>query len=86
MFLLDTLDSMPRLRVSDSLMKVFLWVLKEGGAQDVPSFKQLRDVQTKLREMSGTPSTLYKSAHGNLFYMNDIRKIIANVSRHTCFI
>ena len=79
MFLLDTLDSMPRLRVSDSLMKVFLWVLKESGAQDVPSFNRLRDVQTKLRETSGSPSKLYKSAHGNLFYMNDIRKIIANV-------
>lgn len=86
MFLLDTLDSMPRLRVSDSLMKVFLWVLKESGAQDVPSFKRLRDVQKKLRETSGTPSKLYKSAHGNLFYMNDIRKIIANVSCLMCFI
>jgi len=61
-------------------MKVFLWVLKESGAEGVPSFKQLRDVQTKLRETSGTPSELHKSAHGNLFYMNDIRKIVANVS------
>ena len=80
MFLLDTLDSMPRLRVSDSLMKVFLWVLEQSGVQDVPSFKRLRDVQTKLRETSGAPSELYKSAHGNLFYMNDIRNLIANVS------
>jgi hypothetical protein len=74
------LDSMPRLRISDSLMKVFLWILKESGAPDVPSFKQLRDIQARFREKSGTPSTLYKSAHGNLFYMNDIRKIITNVS------
>ncbi|KAF9783812.1 hypothetical protein BJ322DRAFT_1021595 [Thelephora terrestris] len=78
MFLLDTLDSMPRLHVSDSLMKVFLWVLKESGVQSVPSFRQLRDTQAKLCETSGTPSKLYKSAHGNLFYMNDIRKIITN--------
>ena len=79
MFLLDTLDSMPRLRVSDSLMKVFLWVLKECGAPDVPSFKRFRDTQAKLRDDTGATSTLYKSPHGNLFYMNDIRKIIANV-------
>lgn len=79
MFLLDTLDSMPRLRVSDSLMKVFLWVLKECGTSDVPSFKQLRDTQAKLRDTTGVTSTLHKSPHGNLFYMNDIRKIIANV-------
>lgn len=84
MFLLDTLDSMPQLRVSDSLMKVFLWVLKESGAQNVPSFGQLRDVQAKLRQTSGVPSKLYKSAHGNLFYMNDIRKIVANVGQDAC--
>jgi len=79
MFLLDTLDSMPRLRVSDSLMRVFLWILKECGAPDVPSFKKLRDTQAKLRDETGVTSTLYKSPHGNLFYMNDIQKIVANV-------
>ena len=81
MFLLDTLDNMPHLRVSDSLIKVFLWILKESGAQGVPSFKQLRGLQAKLRETSGTPSKLYKSAHGNLFYMNDLRETVANVSQ-----
>ena len=80
MFLLDTLDNMPRLRVLDSLMKVFLSILRECGAPDVPSFKHLRDTQTKLRDTTGATSKLHKSAHGNLFYMNDIRKIIANVS------
>ena len=83
MFLLDTLDNMPRQRISDSLMKVFLWILKECGAPDVPSFKRLRDTQSKLRDTTGATSTLHKSAHGNLFYMNDIRKIVANVGFHT---
>ncbi|KAF9644917.1 hypothetical protein BDM02DRAFT_3157045 [Thelephora ganbajun] len=78
MFLLDTLDSMPRLRVSDSLMKVFLWILKECGAPDVPSFKQMRTTQATLRETTGVTSTLHKSTHGNLFYMNDIRRIISD--------
>jgi len=79
MFLLDTLDSMPRLRVLDSLMRVFLWILKECGAPDMPSFKKLRDTQAKLHDETGVTSTLYKSPHGNLFYMNDIQKIVANV-------
>jgi hypothetical protein len=79
MFLLDTLDSMPRLRVSDSLMKVFLWVLKASGTPDVPSFNELRKVQETLRDSSGVPSRLYKSACGNVFYMNDIRSIVTKV-------
>ena len=79
MFLLDTLDSMPCLRVSDSLMRVFLWILEESGVPGVPSLHQLREVQATLRDSSGVPSELRKSAHSNLFYMNNIGSIISMV-------
>ncbi|EKM48298.1 uncharacterized protein PHACADRAFT_109167 [Phanerochaete carnosa HHB-10118-sp] len=77
MFLLDTIDNLPRCPVSNSLMQVFLWTLKETGARDVPSLYKLRHTQEKLRQKCGVPSIQCQSELGNVFYMNDIRSIIA---------
>ncbi|KAF8140706.1 hypothetical protein K438DRAFT_1531072, partial [Mycena galopus ATCC 62051] len=76
-FLLNILDNMPRLRISNSLMRVFLWILRESGAKDVPSFDHLRHVQKEIRGEYGIPSIPCKSALGNVFYINDPRAIIA---------
>lgn len=60
-------------------MKVFLWVLREAGVRDVPSFASLRQIQSNLRTECGIPTNQYKSAQGNTYFMNDMQKIIANV-------
>ncbi|KAJ7215095.1 hypothetical protein B0H12DRAFT_961151, partial [Mycena haematopus] len=76
-FLLNILDNMPRLRVSSSLMCVFLWMLRESGAKDVPSFERLRQAQKTIRAEYGIPSIPCKSPLGNVFFINDPRTIIA---------
>ncbi|KAF8881648.1 hypothetical protein CPB85DRAFT_1378298 [Mucidula mucida] len=77
MFLLDTLDNLSRLRISNSLMCVFLWILRELGAPDVPSFDHLRNIQKSIRSRSGIPTIPAKSHFGNIFYINDPRHLIA---------
>jgi hypothetical protein len=48
MLLLDALDNLPRLRVSDSLMKVFLYILRECGVKNVPSHYKFQKKQDEL--------------------------------------
>ena len=78
-FLLDALDNLPRLRVSDSLMKAFLWLLREAGVRDVPSFASFREIQSHLRTECGIPTHQHESVQGNIYFMNDIQRIIAKV-------
>ncbi|KAJ7049000.1 hypothetical protein C8F01DRAFT_1355847 [Mycena amicta] len=79
MFLLNAADNVPRLRISESQMKLWLWILKECGVKGVPNVKSLRKFQESLRTGgSGVPTIECKSVQGKVFYMNDIRKMVAN--------
>lgn len=80
MFLLDTIDNLPRLRISSSIMKVILWLLRVCGIRDVPSYKALRKVQEDIQKDAGIPTLHRKSPQGHTFSFNDPRALIANVS------
>ena len=79
MFLLDILDNLPRMRISNGLMNIFLWILREGGAHDVLTLYHLRQVQASLRKSTGVPTTQHQSPKGNVYSMNDPRTLVAMV-------
>ncbi|TFY60326.1 hypothetical protein EVJ58_g5221 [Rhodofomes roseus] len=70
MFILDLLDNLPRLRLSDDHMKVFIWALKECGALNVPTFTHLRAQQARLTKEMNIQTTHHVSAQSNHFYAN----------------
>jgi hypothetical protein len=82
LFLLDWLNNMPCHRISSSLMKAILFVLREGGANNVPSFSHLQRTQVAIRETFAVDTLRFESQNGNIFFMNSIPQIIARVS-HT---
>ncbi|KAJ7196272.1 hypothetical protein GGX14DRAFT_403477 [Mycena pura] len=76
MLLLDICDNLPRLPVSESLMRTFIWILKECGAKDVPSLDALRKTQKTLRSQCGIPTIPCTSVQGKNFCINDPTAII----------
>ncbi|KAJ7875206.1 hypothetical protein B0H13DRAFT_2236125 [Mycena leptocephala] len=56
---------------------MILWIMDACGARDVPSFNKFRAMQKHIRKMVGVRSEAHKSSLGNLFYVNDIRDLIA---------
>ncbi|KAF8147592.1 hypothetical protein K438DRAFT_1910535 [Mycena galopus ATCC 62051] len=87
MFMLDMLDNLPRLRLSDDHLKAIIWVMKECGTPNVPSFYALRKMQAKLLFETSTWSEIVTRAVGlkpkhhtsvlnNQFYMNHPNDLI----------
>lgn len=77
--MMDLLDNMPRLRLSEAHMRLILWVMKESGCPDVPSLYKLRRTQQSLQETMGVRTRQYRSQLGNIFFMNDIPQMISKV-------
>ncbi|KAF7773552.1 hypothetical protein Agabi119p4_5719 [Agaricus bisporus var. burnettii] len=69
-FYLDLLDHLPRLRLSDDQLKAVIWVMKQSGTRNVPSFYCLRKVQEKISSSFFTPEK-YISIKGTEFWMNN---------------
>ncbi|THU79421.1 hypothetical protein K435DRAFT_875476 [Dendrothele bispora CBS 962.96] len=77
MFMLDLLDNLPRLRLSDEHLKAIIWVMRECGTPNVPTFSALRKAQSDLMEKFQLQSIHHVSPMGNHFFMNHPAKLIA---------
>ncbi|THV03123.1 hypothetical protein K435DRAFT_852192 [Dendrothele bispora CBS 962.96] len=76
-FMLDLLDNLPRLRLSDDHLKAIIWVMKECGTPNVSTFSALRKVQEALTREFKLTSKPHKSALENHFYMNQPAALLA---------
>ncbi|KAL1683065.1 hypothetical protein EV122DRAFT_202246, partial [Schizophyllum commune] len=90
--LLDIIDNLPRLRMSSNQLRIILWLLKECGVQQVPSYDKFRDMQKAVSETCGTTSTdAHTSSLGNHFFTNNVAHSISldfanpKVARHLNF-
>ncbi|KAJ7218497.1 hypothetical protein GGX14DRAFT_560838 [Mycena pura] len=78
-FLLDFIDNLPRLRLSSALLRMVIFVLKQYRCQDpVPSYDTFRKFQKELRGQCGVATIPCRSPLGNVFFMNDVKQLIAN--------
>jgi hypothetical protein len=68
--LLDVLDSLPRLRISGSIMNMILWLLDRLGVKGVPCLSTLRKMQALVRQICVAEPTAMTSSLGNNFTLN----------------
>ncbi|KAJ7239090.1 hypothetical protein C8J57DRAFT_1528367 [Mycena rebaudengoi] len=81
MFMLDLLDNLPHLRLSDDQLKTIIWVMRECKTPDVPSFSALRKKQAQLTKDINLRTLGHVSAMGNEFYMNHPAELRALVGK-----
>ena len=79
MYLLDMLDNLPRLRMSNKHMEAILFVMRESGAWDVPSLDTLQRLQSSLSGKVSAKPTRHVSTDENIYYINDIAAQVADV-------
>jgi hypothetical protein len=83
MLLLDVLDNLPHLRLSNDHMKSILWMLKELNVPDTPSFYTLRETQKRLAEDMDIQPREHVTALGNKFHAaapGDLLALVSNIS------
>ncbi|KDQ10561.1 hypothetical protein BOTBODRAFT_57961 [Botryobasidium botryosum FD-172 SS1] len=77
MFVLDLLDSMPRLRFSNNALATIIWAMKHVHQTELPSLKALRKIQGDLCKKVGPETAEIKTTMGNTFSVNTLQSGVA---------
>ncbi|KAJ3859493.1 hypothetical protein EV359DRAFT_68107 [Lentinula novae-zelandiae] len=76
MMLLDLINNLPRLHLSAAHFKLILWLLRDSGVPNVPSYYTYQKMKVELQTMCGSEPQPCKSTVGNYFYVNDPRDAV----------
>jgi len=74
------MDNLPRLRMSTAHFRLMLWMMREAGVMNVPSYHAFRQMQKTLQVSTGSEPKPFTSSLGNHFYVNDPREAVKRVS------
>ncbi|KAJ3859601.1 hypothetical protein EV359DRAFT_75548 [Lentinula novae-zelandiae] len=74
--LLDLISNLPRLRLSSAHFKLILWLMRDSGVPNVPSYYAFQQMKAKLQKTCGSEPQPFKSVVGNYFYVNDPRDAV----------
>ncbi|KAE9393245.1 hypothetical protein BT96DRAFT_959108 [Gymnopus androsaceus JB14] len=74
--LLDIMDNLPRLRMSTAHFRLMLWMMREAGVMNVPSYHAFRQMQRTLQATTRSEPKPFTSSLGNHFYVNDPREAV----------
>jgi len=88
MFMLDLLDKLPWIWLSDDHLKTIMWIMQECGTPNVPSFSALCKKQAKLTHKVNVATEPHTSAMGNhlLLYEPSILAVCIGKIFQTYFI
>lgn len=84
MLILDVLDNLPHLQLSDDHMKSVLWMLKELNVPNTPSFYALREIQKSLAKEMDIQPREHTSVLGKKFHAVAPEDLLALVGGAFC--
>ncbi|TFK20454.1 hypothetical protein FA15DRAFT_546087, partial [Coprinopsis marcescibilis] len=74
---------LPRSTFREKQMDIIIWSHRMLG-RVVPSTRSMKRVEQMLQKLCGIPTLRYKGALGNVYYVNDMHRIIAQEFANPC--